>query len=67
MKFLLIIALCSLVLACDSRYSHIGDTILRKKAYECESAVDSSTAELQVCHNILRECELRQKAGRFVC
>ena len=40
---------------------------LRERAYLCLIATDQSTAEIQVCKNIQRECKRRQKAGQFDC
>jgi len=42
-------------------------TELRKRFYHCENDSDLTAPELQVCKNIKRECQRRQKLGRYEC
>ncbi len=53
--------------ACESSFSDMEGGELRERAYLCLIATDQSTAEIQVCKNIQRECKRRQKAGQFDC
>lgn len=53
--------------ACSSEFSSMDGAELRKRAYRCLSENNTTAASLQVCENIRRECERRQKAGNFDC
>jgi hypothetical protein len=53
--------------ACSQGLSGVSDRELRQRHYDCQHDVNLSTAELQVCHNIRRECEKRAAAGNYVC
>ncbi|MDK2779349.1 MAG: hypothetical protein KYX62_16985 [Pseudomonadota bacterium] len=61
--------LCCLVMltGCSSELESVSDKDLRRRHYECQHAVNLTAAEIQVCHNIRRECERRAAAGNFVC
>lgn len=58
---------CFLVTACDSNLSSLEGAELRKRAYHCANETEMTTARIQICKNIQRECQRRQKAGRFDC
>lgn len=53
--------------ACDSGYSSIAASELRKRSYHCEISDDLTAPEIQVCKNIQRECKRREKEGRYDC
>lgn len=70
MKYLLstMILLSSLIMsACNGSLSNIEGGELRKRAYTCVIDTNLSAAEIQVCRNIQRECQRRQKVGIFDC
>lgn len=70
MKYLLtasILVACFSITACDSQMASIDKSELRKRFYDCENALDLTAPELQVCKNIKRECQRRQKLGRYEC
>tara|TARA_R110001583_G_scaffold7467_1_gene36910 strand:- start:2232 stop:2444 length:213 start_codon:yes stop_codon:yes gene_type:complete len=60
-------ASCFIVTACDSNLSRLDGSDLRERAYRCANEMNMTTAEIQVCKNIQRECQRRQDAGRFEC
>jgi hypothetical protein len=70
-KYLLLvvtlIASCLVITACNSHLSGIESGELRKRAYRCATEMNMTTAEIQVCRNIQRECQLREEAGQFDC
>lgn len=51
----------------NNQYADIEDSELRRRAYRCVINSNPSTAEIQVCKNIRRECDRRREEGRFVC
>ena len=70
MKYLLALAIatsCLSITACNVSLSSIDGAELRKRAYKCVIEDNLTTAELQVCQNIQRECKRRQDAGQFDC
>jgi predicted ATPase with chaperone activity len=60
-------ASCFIIASCDSNLSTIEGSELRKRAYHCVMEVKMTTADLQICQNIQRECLRRQQAGQFDC
>ncbi|MFT4765925.1 MAG: hypothetical protein ACI9OH_003039 [Oleispira sp.] len=60
-------ASCFITTACDSNLSTIDGSELRKRAYQCVIEVKMTTADLQICQNVQRECQRRQQAGQFDC
>ena len=40
---------------------------LRKRAYRCVTDANLTTADIQICSNIQRECKRRQDEGQFDC
>lgn len=71
MKYLLLvvvlIASCFVVTACNNSLSVTESSELRKRAYRCATEANMSSAEIQVCKNIQRECQRREDAGQFDC
>lgn len=70
MKYLLTVVLstlCLILSACNSSLSSIEGDELRKRAYECLIDTNLSTAEIQICKNIQRECKRRQESGTYDC
>ena len=70
MNYLLTVALLAsyfTLTACDSNLSKLEGSALRERAYRCANEMNMTTAEIQVCKNIQRECQRRQNAGRFEC
>ncbi|MFT6114406.1 MAG: hypothetical protein ACI9MS_003606 [Glaciecola sp.] len=70
MKYLLVVTLiasCLVVIACNSNLSSIEGVELRERAYRCVTETNMTTAEIQVCRNIQRECQRREDAGQFDC
>ena len=70
MKYLLTASMliaCFTITACDSQMASMDKTELRKRFYHCENDSDLTAPELQVCKNIKRECQRRQKLGRYEC
>jgi hypothetical protein len=55
------------LLGCGEGLGNIPDAELRQRHYRCQMATGLSQAEIQVCKNIKRECELRAKNGNFAC
>ncbi len=53
--------------ACNGSYSKMEATELRERAYRCMNESDLTAPEIQVCKNILRECERREGEGQFDC
>ena len=66
LKFILVMSVL-LVSACTNELAEIKDSELRSRAYRCVVEADQSTAEIQVCKNLERECERRREEGNFVC
>lgn len=56
-----------MITACDSSLSKVEGGELRKRAYRCVIGVDMTATDIQICNNIQRECQRRQKAGQFDC
>lgn len=55
------------LVGCDNNFAKMEGVELRERSYHCLAETSSTAAELQVCENIRRECERRQKAGEFDC
>ena len=65
---LISLAFCMFLTGCfNNQYADIEDSELRRRAYRCVINNNPSTAEIQVCKNIRRECDRRREEGRFVC
>lgn len=66
---LLLLSAMVFLTGCDfnNAYAQIEDSELRRRAYRCVINQNPSTAEIQVCKNIRRECDRRRETGRFVC
>ncbi|MBV1960337.1 MAG: hypothetical protein KUG48_01865 [Oleibacter sp.] len=67
-----VIVLLSVMLlsACNywnSSYGKMPDKELRERNYRCQMAGSLSAAEIQVCKNIRRECDVRADNGIYVC
>jgi hypothetical protein len=62
-----VLALSLVVSGCNSSLSNIEGAELRKRAYRCVIETNMSTAEIQICSNIQRECKRRQDDGIFDC
>ena len=71
MKYILITAVLFVfsffVTACDSNLSTMEGAELRKRAYRCVTDANLTTADIQICSNIQRECKRRQDEGQFDC
>jgi len=55
------------LLGCSEGLGSIPDSELRQRHYRCQMATGQSSAEIQVCKNIKRECEQRAKEGNYAC
>jgi hypothetical protein len=62
-----LITSCFIVTACNNSLSSTESGELRKRAYECNAETNTSISGLQICKNIERECQRREKAGQFDC
>ncbi|MCD8521239.1 MAG: hypothetical protein LRY66_09695 [Saccharospirillaceae bacterium] len=66
MKFLSLL-LVVVLLGCSDGMGSIPDSELRQRHYRCQMATGQSSAEIQVCKNIKRECEQRASDGNYAC
>lgn len=67
MKHLLLLVVLGLVGCSNDQFADISDKELRQRDYRCKMMANPSTAEIQVCKNIRRECERRAAAGNYAC
>lgn len=56
-----------LLAACDGKWQKLPDDQLAAKATECASIADPSSAMIQVCKNVNRECERRRENDNYTC
>lgn len=67
MKGHLLLALLLLVGCGNGQFSSMSDKELRQRDYRCKMMANPSTAEIQVCKNIRRECKRRAESGNYAC
>lgn len=70
MKIIFTSALLSsavLLAACESKWQKLPDDQLAAKAGDCAAIADPSSAMIQVCKNVTRECERRRDNGVYIC
>ncbi|WP_157729900.1 hypothetical protein [Bacterioplanes sanyensis] len=67
MKYLLMAVVIFLAACGDNEFSKMSDKELRQRDYQCKMMANPSTAEIQVCNNIRRECERRAADGHYAC
>ncbi|WP_339671241.1 hypothetical protein [Dasania marina] len=70
MKIILTSALLTSVIllsACDSKWQKLADDQLAAKSSDCAAIGDPSSAMIQVCKNVARECERRRENGVYAC
>ena len=63
----LLVASAILLTACDNKWTIMPDDELAQKSSECMSETDPSTARIQVCKNIERECARRRTQNNYTC
>lgn len=64
---MLMLCLPVILAACSGAYESIDDRELRQRHYQCQHATSLSVAEIQICQNVLRECQRRARKGDYVC
>ena len=63
----LFIATVILLIGCENKWTTMPDDQLAHKSSECMSETDPSTARIQVCKNIERECARRRTENNYTC
>lgn len=67
LRAMLVLCLPLILSACSGAYDAIEDRDLRQRHYQCQHAISLSAAEIQICQNVLRECQRRARKGDYVC
>ena len=63
----MVITSAVLLAACESKWNKMSDDEIAGKSSECAAIADPSSAMIQVCKNVERECERRRSNGIYVC
>lgn len=63
----LLIASAIVLTGCDNKWTTMPDDELASKSTECMAETDPSTARIQVCKNIERECARRRSNNNYTC
>ena len=63
----MVITSAVLLAACESKWNKMSDDEIAAKSSECAAIADPSSAMIQVCKNVERECERRRANGIYVC
>lgn len=56
-----------LLTACDNKWTTMPDDELAQKSSDCMAETSPSTARIQVCKNIERECSRRRSENNYTC
>ena len=67
MHSLLLISAIGLTACGDDKWASMPDDELAAKSSECIGIDDPGPAMIQVCKNVVRECERRRKNGIYAC